>query len=397
MPIAETPDGIRTPRYAVGGALLDRQLRDQLARLSRFAWLYQSPLFAGAGDIVRTYLDLPPDFVLPITFPHGVDTHNAGDIEDLSRIEPVYLAPRPDIADRAEGRGKIALRFPHPWLMLRPQHEPIKSCGTLFVAPPSGVDNNRSFHEAVHALSLPKPWGISLKYRGLDSGDSEWWRERGFVPLSAGPSNSGDFYLNQRRILAQFDIIALAYPSSMSTFAASLGKKVVAIPDVEISFVGNAQSLPFYHLRNNDQVTSTWSMLLGEDRAAAKAKALELLGAPFMAPREELRERLFDAIRGIQEPIYLPTVRSAVTRRLVAAMLARKIPAHKLLPNPLAAGARKLRHLLNCDRPYLIEARLFAHYGIIGDPTDAFRYRRYWSFQLGRRPGLGEGPKKARA
>jgi hypothetical protein len=371
------------------------ELHAQIERLRRFAWVYESARFAGAGDIVRAYLDLPDDFVLPITFPHGVDTHNINGAEDLKRIEPIYLAVRLDIAAIAE-REKSVLRFPHPWLMLPPGGEEIESRGTLFVAPPSGIDNNRQLFEAARSMDLPRPWGISLKYRGLDPADANWWQERGFIPLSAGPADSIDFYPNQRRMISQFDVVALAYPSSMAVFASHLGKRVVGIRDVEMSFVGSADSLPLYHLRDNSAVKATWAVLLGDDRAKATTLALELLGNPFMASRDELRERLFGAIRDVGLPVYLPTVRSSAAKRLVAALLARGIPAQKLLPNPVSAGMRKLRHLLNIERPYLIEARLFAHYGIMGDPNDSFRYRRYWSFQLGRRPGLGEGAKKAR-
>ena len=351
--------------------------------------------FAGAGDIVRSYLELPNDFVLPITFPHGVDSHNINGAEDLGRIEPIYAAVRPDIATVAE-RQKIVLRFPHPWLMLPAPAETVDRGGTLFVAPPSGIDNNQRLFEAAKSFDLPRPWEFSLKYRGLDPADANWWKERGFIPLSAGPSNSADFYTNQRRMISEFDVVALAYPSSMGVFASHLGKRVVAIPEVEISFVGSADSLPLYHLPNNSAVKATWNALLGKDRAKAKDVSLELLGDGFLAPRKELQARLFEAIRGLEQPLYLPALRSNVLMPLVSNLIARKLPAQKLLPNPASAAFRKLRHLVNCDRPYLIEARLFAHYGIIGDPEDAFRYRRYWSFQLGGRPGLGEGPKRAR-
>src|SRR4051794_14902234 len=112
--------------------MIDDKLGAQLDRLARFAWVYDSPRFAGAGDIVRSYLGLPRDFVLPITFPHGVDTHNINGAEDLRRIEPIYAAVRPDIAAVVE-RVKSVLRFPHPWLMLPSQEEKIESPGTLFV------------------------------------------------------------------------------------------------------------------------------------------------------------------------------------------------------------------------------------------------------------------------
>jgi hypothetical protein len=372
---------------------IDPVLGEKIATLQRYAWLYDSQRFAGAGDIVRDFLNLPKDFVLPITFPHGVDTHNLGAVEDLGRIEPIYLAVRRDIAEAAE-REKIALRFPHPWLMLPPPEETVDGAGTLFVAPPSGADNNQNLFEAASRSGLPRPWGISLKYRGLDPGDSNWWQERGFEPLSAGPPMNRHFYMNQRGIIARFKVVALAYPSSMATFAAFLGKPIIALPDVKIWFVGSRQSLPFYKLESNQLVTRTWNALLGSDRHHAKNMALELLGAPFLASKQELRTRLLDALRTVDSPVHLPGVRSRAFRSMLMGLLGRGFPAQKLLPNPIAAGTRKLCHLFNCNRPCLFEARLLAHYGIVGDPEGSFRHRRVWGFQVGRGLGLGEGPKK---
>lgn len=373
----------------------DRQLEDKQAWLKPFAKYYSGARFAGADVIIRRFLDLPDDFVLPITVPHGVDTHALSKLLDLERIEPIYLATREDIA-RTAAATKPALRFPDPWLMLPPTLERHRPHGTLFVAPPSSKANNEAFYQAVCRVDLPKPWKISLKHRGLDQGDADWWRERGFDPQSAGAVESPDFFVNQRQMICESEMLCISYPTSMAVFAAQLGRRVIAVPEVEMLFIGDEVSLPYYNLKDRGPAQSTWKALLSEDKAVAKREALELLGTRFMAKPDELRGRLFEVIRSLKEPIHLSGRVSGTSHRLITAALRQGFPAHKLLPNPVAAGIRKVRHQLRLDRLYLIRARLFAHYGIMGDPEDSLEIEGRWSFDLGGRPGLGDGPKRLR-
>lgn len=363
------------------------------AALKPYEWLWTTGKFGGAAQIVRDYLELDADDVLPFVFPHGIDADTNAVAEDATAFEPIYLAVREEIGALARPL-KPVLYFPHPWLLLPlPEVLPIGE-GTLFVGPPSGPGNNSNLYDAIRSLDLPKPWGISLKYRGLDKGDFTWWQDRGFRTHTAGLVSSPDFYRIQRETLLRYETVALPYLSSIAVLASNLRRKVVGIPDVEMSVVTGPDydSIYINHDRR-DLVSRTWGTLLGSDRDAAYQLSLDLMGAKFLAPPSTLRAQIQSSIATIREPVYLHGVRSAWMRRAITAMLSRGIPVHKFLPNPLTAAMRKMTYALNINRIGIMIGSEFSHFGLLGGDKK-FEFYRARGYHVGRNSGLGDGLKR---
>ncbi len=363
------------------------------ANLKPYSWLWTTGQFGGSARIVRDYLDLDDDDVLPIVFPHGIDADTNAVAEDATRYEPLYLAVRKAIGDLA-APIKPVLYFPHPWLMLPPPEDAPAAQGTLFVAPPSSPRNNLNLYEAICKSDLPKPWGIMLKFRGLDERDFAWWRERGFATHTAGPSSSPDFYLNQRQALLQYETVALSYLSSIAVLASNLRRKLVGIPDVDMHIVSPIDYDRVYI--NHDRreiVTGTWGILLGEDREAAYRLSLNLMGAEFMAPKEELRRRIIEAIAKIDEPVYFDGIDNRHLRRMLTWLVAKGVHVNKLLPNPASAALRKIAFLLGLNRVGIMSGSEFSHFGMLGHDK-RFEFHRTRAFRVGRGSHLGEGPKR---
>lgn len=368
---------------------LERELRE---RFGAFDWLYETGNFARAGDIARAYLGLRSGTPLPFVFPHGVDTGENPEPEDVDRAEPVYLAVREDIGAQAAAL-KPVLNFPHPWLLL-PKTQAVleEGEGTLFIGAPSGPDNNENLYAAIQRLDLPKPWGIMLKFRGLDPADFEWWEARGFVTHTAGTAASIDFYPNQRAALMQYRTIAVSYLSTIAVFAALLGRQVALVPGAALQFVTGPNS-DFVRHDRKEEVGAAWSRLLSDDREVRTAEAKRLLGQAFLAPPTELRARISASLATVKDEYYLPSLPSWLSRRQTAQLLRRKVPVHKLLPNPFRTVAGKLAWQLGWSRIGVISGNELAHFGLADGEPYSFTTCR--SRDVGRRIGLGEGPKKS--
>jgi hypothetical protein len=172
-----------------------------------YSKLYISAQLFGAGKIIRDYLRLPASHSLTLTIPHGIDYFHWQIDIDSRNFEPIYLACREDIAKRVEV-FKIALRFPHPWLLLIDKYEPLEGCGTLFIAPPPSESNISRLYEKILEGEYPLPWGILIKERGIEPQHLDWWESKGFCIHSAGSIEDQTFFYNLRDIFERYNIVA---------------------------------------------------------------------------------------------------------------------------------------------------------------------------------------------
>jgi len=371
----------------------DIALRQQLDRFRPYEWLYQTARFGGSDDIIKQYLDLPTDFVLPLTIPHGIETGTNPVPEDIFSPEPIYLAVTESVRDLASPYKNV-LEFPHPWLMLPPAEESGSPKGTLFIASPSSPQNNLNLLEGIRRIDLPKPWGIILKYRGLDRADFEWWEAHGFTTHTAGLVSTPSFYIEQRRILQSYESVALPYLSSIGVFAAHLERNVFAIPNVECWIVTGPD---YDHIKQGRDIVvrSTWSRLLSNS-PEAKEEADRLLGMQYLIDKNQLRRKLLESISTAESPVYFPHIKGSLLRRLAIWAASNKIPAHKILPNPISVLMNKVRYLANLNKVGVMVGSEFSHFGVVGE-SRPFSFSHCLSYQTGWRSGLGDGPKKVPA
>jgi len=375
---------------AKDGAAQDRPGHwcDLLAPFAPFARLYDGSRFAGSDRIVKDYLGIPPGLPLPVTFQHGVPTGMDPIPVDIHKNEPLFLATTEELAREASA-FKPVLRFPHPWLLLPETGAgDAVAQGTLFIAPPSGPVNNENLFGAIMELALPRPWSIMVKSRASTPGDRSWWMDRGFQVCSAGAPDSADFYVRQQSALARHECIAVPYMSTIAVFAAAMGKAVIPVTGVEVQWVESAAGLPV----QSDAVRTTWARLLSSDVEVARKEALRLLGAPFLAGKDQLRSRLEAAVGGLEQPVHVHGVSNKAAARLLTELMRRGVPIEKFRPTPLHAIWRKLLYVTGLNVVQVVSGDMFAHYGLADGPgLKVFACR---AARVGRRINIGQAPKK---
>jgi hypothetical protein len=167
---------------------------------------YISQKYYGCGRILKNCLQLPDEGPLPLTIAHGIDfyAYPSPLAIDILGYEPLYLALREDIAERA-AKYKRVIKFPHPWLLIIEEAKHIQGRGTLFIAPPPSEKHFERMHRRIQEGSYPKPWGILLKDRGLIQSDFDWWAAHGFAVHTAGSVWDQNFLYQLRDIIKNYE------------------------------------------------------------------------------------------------------------------------------------------------------------------------------------------------
>jgi hypothetical protein len=342
---------------------------------------YKSALSYGAGQIVKEYLELPAEHVVPLTIPHGVDFYHFRRDADVHCHEPVYLALREDIAARA-GREKTVLRFPHPWLLLINERETVEGKGTLFIAPPPSEEDFQGLLSAINEGNFAKPWGVLIKERGAVASDFDWWRMRGFATHTAGLVSNDRFYHNLARIFSEYQTVASPNTSSAVVFAVAMGLNAVALPDVKLTLVDVAETRDFMDFEDTDgKILRTWKNLLSPDRGIAQAQARELLGHRYMDSPSSLRAK-YEAVLATATPLHLFPLKDGPWYRCVVRLIEWGIPMQRLFPSPPKKILDWVRGLFRVNRLCVVHGSDFAHYRVTGSCGE-LEFREVFAWQLG--------------
>lgn len=336
--------------------------------------------------------------MLPLTIPHGVDFYHLRRDLDVDCHEPIYLAVREDIAERVANTKQV-LRFPHPWLLAIQSHVRSNGAGTLFLAPPPSEHDFQLLYDAIPSGDYAKPWGVLIKEREAKAGDFEWWSARGFTTHSAGKIADQNFYQNLKEIISRYELVASPNMSSALIFAVAMGKKVQAIPDIELMQL-DVYSIEKYAVLEGvevEKVRHVWTQLLSNDQAAAINQARELLGYQYMDSPERLRERFIAATNSVTMPVHLSPMKDGLLYMLCIHLIHSGIPVQKLFPNPFRKLIEKILALFGLNRLSVLYGSDFSHYGIAGS-AGSLEVRAAFAFQLGAsaKPGLSVRDRHAR-
>ena len=348
-----------------------------------FDALYKSAPQYGADKIIKAYLGISDEDVLPITIPHGVDFYHLRRDLDIDCHDPIYLAWREDIAERVSVVKK-ALRFPHPWLLAIHSCEPSKGEGTLFIAPPPSERDFQSLHDVIAAGKYPRPWGILIKERDVKKTDFEWWSALGYFTHSAGKITDSNFYKNLIEIFIRYEVIASPNMSSAVIFAVAMGKPAQAIPDVEISVVDSSdvENMTVIEGIEVEKIRAVWNKLLSADRAEAISQARELLGYRYLDTPERLREKYILLASSITMPVHLSPLKNGLLYQICIRLIGLGIPVQKLFPNPLWKLKEYLLKAFKMNRLTVIYGSDFSHYKILGS-GNSFKFSKFFAFQAG--------------
>ncbi len=389
-----TADAVRNIRLGLGLASEDLEhvlgrLVEQIGRYFKVKYseklnanIFASAATYGCDGIIISTLSLNKDLSLPITIPHGIDSHQLMMDLDLHCHEPIYMAFRDDIAERVE-KFKIVLKFPHPWLLIIAEHKNRKGNGTLFIAPPPSIKNFEAILLEINGCDYPKPWGVLIKDRGVRSEDFQWWEKRGFAVHTAGSSNDKKFFYKLREIIGSYACVASPNMSSAVIFAVAMNRAAFALPNVQITCVDADHLDEIIVLDDTDgKIASVWRNLLSDDLILARSQAENLLGMKYMDEPEELRKRITKAIASVADkPVHLFPSDNRFLYNVCIWLMGKGIPVQKLFPNPLKKILNRTLSYFRLNRLTIISGSDFAHYGVAGDYA-RLQLREVFAFNL---------------
>ena len=255
----------------------------------------------GAGKILREYLSLPADSILPLSIAHGVDMNHCATAMDAHGVEPLHWSYNETIHRRASAIKKSVL-MPHPWLMLleRRPRTPHGS-GTLVIGPPPGSSNDRALLKSLAARGVTD-FDVLVKQRGQASESPAFWARNGIRTTTAAAQDAG-FYERLFSILDTYETIVGCTLSSALFFGASLGKKCLVLTD----YFYSAYETPDY-LAQTDFTSPTARrfvrLLKQENHGEAGRLAKQVLGADLQGDPSALRASLLQAIGDLCHPIH---------------------------------------------------------------------------------------------
>lgn len=280
-------------------------------RLERFRRLYTSAGRMGSGNILRQYLAVDPDFILPLSISHGVDMNHCSTAMDVNSLEPVHWSYNESIHRRAS-HAKRSVLLPHPWLMLmQMRNTQSTGSGTLVIGPPPGSSNDRNLLASLSRRRLAN-FEVLVKRRGNVSESASFWEQEGIRTRTAGVQDSG-FYERLISILDSYEYIVGCTLSSALFFGAALGKKCAVLTDYSYS----AYETPDY-LRQTDfnspTARSFVRLLRDQDHVRANALALDVLGGELPGDKTSFRSDLFAAVSSVAHPIHHSSGSNRVVR-----------------------------------------------------------------------------------
>ena len=286
----------------------------RVADLKPFSPLYRTGNVMGSANLLRSYLNLQPDFPVPLSIAHGVDLNHLTHPQDVYAIEPIHWAYNEDIFYRSK-KVKPSIRTPHPWIILEREFEKKQKggAGTLVVAPPPGKKNDVNLLNCLRSARI-KTGSILLKYRGPIDSSKLFWEYEGFEVVTAGHRDEM-FYCRLFQLLAKYDHVVSGTLSSALVFAGALGKRVSILNTYRYTAYDAAiiYDICDYAAIKPKQFIS---LIEAGDVQAVSDFSLRLLGAEFYSQKSDIRDQLQRAIDRLDYPVFFAEPFSSLNKKI---------------------------------------------------------------------------------
>jgi hypothetical protein len=286
-------------------------------KLIKFKQFYKGSEKLGSARILRNYLELDNENVVPLSISHGVDMNHTDGAMDVNDPAPIHWSTNKTIHERAQ-RDKQSITLPHPWLMLISNKEYNVGKGVLIIGPPPGRNND------LRLLSCMKNQGVPLigskiliKKRGEVNSSIDFWKSNGLEAVSAG---EGDEYFYDRlfNILQEFEYIFSCTLSSAVFFASAIGKKCIFINNY---FYECYDLLNYCEKINISSVQKNLVTLIdANEYEKAKIYVLKILGSEYCISKSILRLNLESEIDKIIDPVFTKIKNPFILRQMYITM-----------------------------------------------------------------------------
>jgi hypothetical protein len=270
---------------------------EQLAQVQS---LYTGANYLGANHILRDYLGLDGDQILPLAPPHGVDFGQELPCMDLAAVEPVHWAHNERIWSIAR-RFKPAIRIPHPFLLAARKHQVSTGSGILIVGPPPGPLNDQRLHDLLVARGLTGAT-ILVKPKRNSRLSERFWLDRGYQTASIA-SHGQPTYLDVLHTLARYEHVVGCTFSSVIIFSAALGKEVELLSGYQYRAYETADVATTFGFES-ESARDFVRIFISGSADEMVAASLDMLGHGLWREPSEVREELEQILHRLEYPLH---------------------------------------------------------------------------------------------
>lgn len=272
-----------------------------LRALAKYWPLYTSAERFGSAAILRQYVGIESELVLPISISHGVDMNHCATAMDVDGVEPLHWSYNETIHVRAQA-VKASVRLPHPWVILDrmvPRRRPRRKA--LVIGPPPGQTNDERLLELLRREGYSE-FDVLVKHRGGTDRSREFWEASGAGVTTAGVQDNA-FYFRLFDILQDYEEIVGCTLSSALFYAAALDKTCKVLKTYRYSAYETADYLNAANFSSAIARDFVRLMNNGRPREASEL-ALAVLGIEFLQSPADLALTLRQATESIRHPLH---------------------------------------------------------------------------------------------
>ena len=264
----------------------------------------------GSGDLLRDFLKLEQDIVLPVTIAHGVDFDFHPEIMDIGSPEPLQWVCDDSLINYRKNSLKPTFLAPHPWLLSikNLSLETQQGEGLLLIGPPPSPSNDQLMFEMIKADLKNTKCSILIKPRGNYQDSIKFWESKGVRALSAGLPNN-NFYPRLFEIINHHKTIIAGNFSSAIIFASSIGKRIKVLPAYQFSVYEHAEYFNYSSIHSGvnfsrEPAKKIVKIFLSQDQPAMQELSKRLLGHKFLAQPMKVKAALENSIKKLKNPFF---------------------------------------------------------------------------------------------
>lgn len=203
----------------------------------KYIFFYKNAQYLGASHLLNKFISNSDEVIIPASVSHGVDFYHSHFLQDMDAIEPLHWACRKDFV-----KVKPTFIAPHPWTInLSLSNYSNSSKSSLLIGPPPSIDNDANLLSILKKKSIVD-FDILIKPKGDFKSSIEFWNKHGFSTRTAGIADK-NFYSRLAQILSEYHNIICPTISSALFFSASMGKKIITIPEYSYKVYENMNYL----------------------------------------------------------------------------------------------------------------------------------------------------------
>jgi len=263
--------------------------------LDKYRFFYKNSDYLGASKILKDFLSIDQNIVIPASVSHGVDFYHTHFAQDIDAIEPIHWSCRDDI-----DKVKPFFVAPHPWTMNLSQSKyQSNSSGSLIIGPPPSPENDHNLLKLLKKHSLLDS-DILVKPKGNYLSSIKFWNDNGIQTRSAGSADE-NFYNRLLEILSNYKNIICPTLSSALFFAASIRKNIIVIPEYTYRVYENMNYLQEADGNSKKSQAIIETIVSGNAREISELSQF-LLGFDYLAKKDKIKDEVLSLIANLEHP-----------------------------------------------------------------------------------------------